>query len=223
MADNPPKRVAHVVRIYQDNDVTSDVWADVERIDKLPIETGKGFKYRKLIYSYDWSEHFEFDDPTAPLDPDFVEYKKVRPPDSDPNDDSTVIKIPIRKKSRMESGKGFDYQETVYTHENGADGEAGDERKVHTRRVYHYDLSDGAVDEKGQPPRDPKDYLDAVQASSKDESQYVDVELLESFRTKSGKGYTYQETVWTLNSSSDPTDPEADPLLVDPLVPVPET
>ena len=206
---NPKKRKAHVVRIYQDNDVTSDVWADVERIDKLPIETGKAFKYRKLIYSYDWSEHFELGDPNAQLDPEFVEYKTIRPPDSDPNDDSVVIKIPIRKKTRMKTGKNFHYQESIYKHENEPDNV---ERKVHTRRVAHYELADGAVDSKGQPPRDPKDYLNAVIANSRDEAQYADCEILEKFRTKTGKGFTYQEIVWSL-------DWEGDPLLADPLVP----
>jgi hypothetical protein len=213
MADKD-KRKAHIFRIYKDDDSSSDVWVDIERIDALTFETGRDKDYRKWYFEYDWNS---FD----PEDTHTVEYKYITN-DADssgsssgistskPTDGRDYIRVPVRKAITMEDGRDIQYQKSTYTHKNGSSDDTGTTRKVHKRRVKHYDIPKDSLDEKGQPPTDPKEYFDALDATSIDESNYIDVEVVDELITTTGSGYTWRKWHWTLGS-------DADSLLADPL------
>jgi hypothetical protein len=211
MADDN-KRKAHVFRIYKDDDQTSDVWVDIERIDALIFETGSGKDYRKWYYEYDWDK---FD----PKDPDIAEYKYITNPDDGPSVEVSTappaggkdyIKVPIRKALTVESGSGPQFQRTIHTHENGSSVDQETTRKVHVRKVIHYDVPKERQDADGQPPSDPKGYFNALDVESKDESQYVEVEVIDELITTTGSGYTWRKWFWSLSS-------DGDALLADPI------
>jgi hypothetical protein len=188
MADDG--RRSHVVRIYKDDDPGSGVWVDVERVDKLTFETGSGLLYEKYIFNYDWSV---FD----PEDPNTVEKKEIK----NPNDDSLTIKVPIRRVATLEAGNGLTYQRASHIYGNDPDNLT---RVAHTRRVDHYDIPDNALDQDKQPPPDPTDYINAVDLNSKDDGQYIEVEVIARFISTSGAGLTWQKHIWNLGLANDP-------------------
>jgi hypothetical protein len=110
----------------------------------------------------------------------------------------------------MEGGRDIQYQKTTYTHKNGSGDDTGTTRKVHKRRVKHYDIPKDSLAEKGQPPTDPKEYFDALDAKSLDDSNFIDVEVIDELITTTGSGYTWRKWTWSLGSDSDS-------LLADPL------
>lgn len=210
--DERDKRKAHIFRVYKDDDPSSDTWVDIERIDSLTFETGRGMAYRKWYYSYDWGA---FD----PEDTETVAYKYITNPadgetsgisTSPPGDDRDYIRVPVRKALTVESGRGPDYQKTTHTHENGSSDEPRTTRNVHVRRVVHYDVPTDSLDQDGQPPSDPTDYFYALDAASMDNTSYIDVEVIDELITTTGSGYTWRQWTWSLNSA-------ADSMLADPL------
>jgi hypothetical protein len=196
-----------------DDDSKSDVWVDIERIDAFTFETGSGPDYRKFYYSYDWKD---FD----PKDTETVEYKYITNPTDKksgsavstekPTDGRDYVKVPIRKALTVETGRGMQFQRTKHTHENGTSNSPDSSRTVHKRRVKHYDVPEKTLDKKGQPPDDPTDYFNALDAKSMDDGQYLDVEVIDDFITTTGSGYTWRKWIWSLGS-------DADSLLADPL------
>jgi hypothetical protein len=213
--DTKDKRRAHIFRIYKDDDQSSDTWVDIERIDAITFETGSGKDYRKWYYQYDWSK---FD----PKDHDTAEYKYITNAadsvdgtvsgisTSPPTDGRDFIKVPIRKALTVESGKGMDFQRTKHTHENGSNDKPDSTRKTHKRKVSHYDLGKDALDAVGQPPKSTQDYFNALDGSSMDDSNSIEVEVLDEIITTTGSGFTWRKWFWTLGS-------DADAMLADPL------
>lgn len=182
--------MSHVVRIYEDDDTTSDTWVDVERIDRLVFDVGTGLAYQRYVFTYDWST---FD----PTDPNKAEIKKITKPD----DESITLKVPIRTAIALEAGAGLDYQRAAHAYGNDPDNIT---RVVHTRRVDRYDLASDAIDRNGQPPSAMADYINAVQLASKDDSQFLLVEIIQEFTSTSGNGLIWQKHIWGIDSLSDP-------------------
>jgi hypothetical protein len=76
----------------KDNDTSSDVWVDIERIDGLVFETGKGFLHRVWNYTYDWKDF-------NPDDTQTVEKKKIIPMTT-----RSSSEVPVRMEIPAESG-----------------------------------------------------------------------------------------------------------------------
>src|SRR4249920_289755 len=114
-------RVSRIVRIYQNDDSTSDVWVDIERPDSYtvtnPDPSNAGLQ--SSDYTYDWDNafdpkntklnHYKFI--SDPSDPDSVDQNAPKPGDfGDPNNNldgndtgpdtltGSTIKIPLRYK-----------------------------------------------------------------------------------------------------------------------------
>lgn len=196
MAKDDDERRSHVVRIYKDDDKDSDSWIDVERIDHLVFEMNAGPLYIKQFFNFDWKS---FD----PKDTKTTQKKKVFAPGSDPKDkDADFVEVPIRRAIGMEANTGFEYQKSTYKLKNNS-GEDQVNRKIKVRKVGHFDVD--SIDNKGQPPSKPQDYVDAINKESKDEDNALEVEVIVSFYTEHGKGYTFKRHIWNLHSEEDIT------------------
>jgi hypothetical protein len=226
------ERICHVVRFYQDDDPTSGTWIDVERLDQLNIETGSGPTWKRTEFRFDWTD---FD----PNDPKQGYFKTI----VNPNDPEVTIKVPVRHNILIDQGSGPDFQRTVIVFDST---ETNESRLVYTRRVYHYEVPD--TDPKNplftyQPQYDRVNVAGPVQyykkvaaANAKDESQFLDVEVIDELTIEeeiSGRESTDNSnmntvmqfgrifpqgrgskiTTWALRSRTDL-------LLQDPLVPV---
>jgi hypothetical protein len=181
-------RVSHVFRVYQDDDQTSDTWIDIERIDKLVFETGSGLLFERYIFEYDWKS--------------FDSKKAVKKEIKNPSDEKDVVKVPIRRSITLEANGGQTYQKAIHDYANDPENVT---RVSHTRQVDHYDLDDSFLDEQGQPPRDPNNYINAVQKDSKEDGgdNPFKVEIIKEFISTSGTGFTWQKHIWSLDSDKD--------------------
>ena len=200
--DSGSTRKTHITRIYKNDDPDTGLWVDIERIDELTYESGTGFAQQTKRWKFDWSSF----DPNG----DGVSKKKIQDPndDRDPNDpDASVISVPVRDKIVVTQGADQQYQQ--YNHFFVNDN-TNSSRKTHSRRVYHYDVPDNQLDENKNPPRDPQAYLAALGA--KDDSQYVQVEIIDSFLTNEYesrdshgriKPSAWQEKKWLVDSAGD--------------------
>ena len=186
-------RKTHVERYYG-KDENSDAWVDVEIIDKLKFETGRGTAYSKTVLT------LEYDNPKRK-----TEQKRIVNPD----DEDQWIEIPVLKSLTIERGRGPAYQKTVYHFDNT---ERNRTRKVHTKRVVHNNISDEFLDGDGKPPRDPEEYLHAVRATDEqEEDQYVETAVIEKLLRETGRGPSYSKTWLHLEW-------ETDPLMREPLI-----
>jgi hypothetical protein len=178
-------RVCHIVRFYQNDDETSDVWIDIERLSQLVMETGSGPTFKHIEFEFDWTN---FD----PNDENQGYFKEITSPD----DPDVKIRVPVRHNILVEQGEGADYQATLIVLDST---EANTSRNTYVRRVFHYEVP-GANAAPGADPDSalfkpylndrvksapPQAYYDAVVgAANKDESQYVDAEVIDSFVTE---------------------------------------
>jgi hypothetical protein len=190
MSNGDHVRKSHIHRIYQNDDITSPIWVDVERLDEFWTTQGTGYAWQEKHWVFDW----------ASFNPDTAKKKTI----SDPNDKSSTIDVPVRDKVTLETGSGYNWQAYIHNFVNTADSV----RSVNARKVYHYAVPDGVLDENKQPPRNPDDYLNSL--GDRDNSQYVRTEVIVSYRTTEGSGFRWQEKNWKPSS-------DGDPLLKDPL------
>jgi hypothetical protein len=195
-----PTRKTHIKRIYKNDDPDTGLWVDIERIDELTYTSGVGFAQQTKVWTFDWSSF----DPNG----DGVSKKKIQDPNdnTDPDDpDAAVIEVPVRDQLVVTQGTGAQYQQYTHFFANDASNSS---RETHSRRVYHYDVPDDQLDENKSPPRDPEEYLNAL--GDKDDSQYLDVEILDAFSTNENenrdshgqlKPSVWQEKKWLVNNT----------------------
>lgn len=195
---NGDRRKSHIVRIYKDDDPDSDQWVDIQRLDELTFESGSGTQYRKKVWKFDW-DNFEVGKPG-------VDTKQI----VDPNNENNFIDVPIRTSVFVHEARGGQYQGRKFFYLNTDSNET---RQTHSRRVYHHRI------EEDDPPSDPDEYLNAL--GRQDIGQYIDVELVEYFRTDENEHNTaqgqpkrgaWQDKRWGVNLN------DGDPLLKDPIL-----
>lgn len=165
---NGKEKVTHIKRIFQDNDKDSDTWVDVERIVELWVETGQGADWQELHYKFNWDDESWRDKKTK---------KKIR----DPNDSDNFIEVPIRSELTVEVS-GARYQKSIHSFGNGSSNKT---RRTHSRKIYHYDIDEKYLRD-GQPPSNPDEYKKLRR--NKDESQHVEVEILDDYIAAGRKG-----------------------------------
>ena len=198
------ERRSHVIRLYKDDDPESDQWLDIERLDELRFKSGRAYQYRDKQWKFDW-DNFDPESPT-------VTKKQI----VDPNDEDNFIEVPVRNSIFVKEGRGTQFQDHRYKFVNN---NSNTRRQTHSRRVYHHNIQDEYLDDDGQPPSNPDDYLGVL--GEQDIDQYVEVELLDSYltdqnenRDAQGKLKTgaWQDKKWLLNIE------DVDRLLKDPIL-----
>lgn len=202
--DTQVLRKSHIKRIFKDDDPTSDQWIDVERLDELVFISRRQFPWREKHWRFDWDS---FDPDGVDVDGKEIPKKKIKNPADAKDDDSSVIEVPIRAVVVVTTGKKNQYQE--YKQYFLSD-DSSQFRETHSRRIYHHDLAEGAIDDGNNPPRNPDDYLNAL--NDQDEDQFVDVEIIDKFWTheKDSRGphgeritAAWQEKKWLIDSDTD--------------------
>jgi hypothetical protein len=198
MADD---RVSIIKRIYKDDDPKSGVWVDIERISKMTVTAPHpdNLGLQKIKYSFDWDKFDSDVEHAAGQDTDYIEFKEI----SDPNDpptpgdpsSGTTIKIPLRRQLVIEDANNT-YRLFFENHEDNKT------RKVHTKRVYHYDIPDDQLDKDGQPPSDPTVYINLLTPDAKDDGQYIDVEIIDGHTLEQNKGQSYSKKNWAQDINS---------------------
>ena len=187
---------AHVKRIFNN----FDSWVDVLRIDEYsaignPAATELSATagdvttdipaYQGATYTLNWQ-----DDPANVVFPQDslntnrkTDEVKVKGPDPGPDFDpltNTITVLAIKKTQVKDSLDPPGYQQPFWSFKNlSSDNNNG--RKVLTVRVPHTDL-DPALEIGGSNP-DWATYLAAMQFNSQDTTQFVDVEIVQSFGT----------------------------------------
>jgi hypothetical protein len=173
------------------------------------------FPWREKVWQFDWSS---FDPSGTDLDGNEIPKKLIQDPqdESKPTDPgASVVQVPVR--GMVFVNEGIDYQWQGYKHYFINDA-SNATRETHSRLVYHHDISEKYLDDDGNPPSDPQDYLNAL--GDQDEGQYLEVEILDGYWTDEHEGRddqgnkkpsTWQEKKWLLDSTDDP-------LLQDPIV-----
>lgn len=197
-----PNRIGRVKRFYQDNDHDSDVWIDVEIVDELILERGRGPAYQKTRYKF----------LTRDSDKNTVRETKTLTV-KNPDDENTSVDIKITEALDIAGGVGPAYQRRHVIFDNGA---KNDDRAVHIKRVIHNNIADEFLDENRNPPENAQDYLNAIIATDEqDFSQFLNVEVIDEFIIETGRGPAYQKTRYRLDHSGDI-------LMADPLIAAPE-
>jgi hypothetical protein len=205
--DETVTRKAHIKRIYKNDDPETDMWVDIERLDELRFVSEINYPWQEKVWQFDWGS---FDPNGTDADGNPIQLKTLQ----DPNDDSkpddpgaSVIKVPVRNLVQVNEGRDFKWQ--GYKHYFINDN-SNNSRETHSRRVFHYDISQNYLDGNQNPPTDPQDYLNAL--GDKDNGQYIEVEILDRYWTTEHQGRDshgnvkpaiWQEKKWILNSSTD--------------------
>jgi len=120
-------RETHKKKVYNSSD--RKIWIEVERLDKLIVETGKGPSYQKTVYNFLWEN--ENDDGT--WDGSDAEGKTTIKKIKNPDDESQFVELPIINYVIVETGKGRHYQKTKHWFDNT---DANDARVTHTKTVH---------------------------------------------------------------------------------------
>lgn len=188
-------RVSIIKRIYKDDDQTSGVWVDIERISEMTVTAPQAdnLGLQKITYSFDWGT---FDSDVAAAsgqDTDYIEFKEIFDPSNPPTPghpgSGTTIKIPLRRQLVIEDANNT-YRVFFENHEDN------ETREVHVKRVYHYDIPDVRLDTNGQPPSDPGDYFNVLTQEAKDEGQYIDIEIIDGHTLERNRGQSYSKQNW---------------------------
>jgi hypothetical protein len=186
-------RVSIIKRIYQNDDQSSGVWVDVERVVEITV-TGQqvdGLGLQEVYYNFDWDSFDSMVKATNPENEN-VEYKELSEGDSSSDDTTSssgdTIKIPLRRKI-----------DTDVSHIYFSNGKDNETRKVHTKRVYHYDIPDDQLDANGQPPSDPETYKSLLTDDVKDETQFLDIEIIDGHVLEQNRGQKYSKQKWAQN------------------------
>jgi hypothetical protein len=205
-------RISHIVRIYKDNDPTSDTWVDIERVDNFtvtsvhPDNTG----LQSTDYSFDWSI-FNPDDPENDMltiqeppsdgsDAGGFQLKtsSASPSSSDigssytPPSSVTTIKIPLKSYINLQGGDLLYYVYFDNTENN-------ENRKTHILRIYNREIPKDRLDGNGQPPRNAEDYFNLINGITPDQSQFIDVEVIDKYVLEHNRKHTYSAKNWFQN------------------------
>ena len=154
-------RKAHVIRIYMNDDPTSDVWIDVLRIDRADLNFRVGGQDTNHVIK--WADGWNGDD--GPNTQRVTTHLAV----TNPDDSSQSVDIDIVERMKLVSS--VNGQATNYVWKNGPDN---DLRQADTVTVFHTDVS--AID-MTQGPVDWDDYYPVLLAGAQDASQSLSVEI----------------------------------------------
>jgi len=197
MTNAPSTRQTHVVRMVGTNangDVLQDIWVDLERIDiaksasQAPGSQWTGVQ-RKLLW---------MDDPTADnYNPDGNPARKIAilkvcsPDEPDVTNPTEWVNVPVIR-SMKSSGGGQDSMDRNRNNIPGIDDDIFNQaRVVSARRIFHYDTN---IDTAAQAAFDADPTLKAYvvkgsdytrDESSKDDTQYVEHEIITFFKPAS--------------------------------------
>lgn len=198
-------RAGHVQRYYgksADNPQDKDIWIDIFHVDNMVFTRGTGWKYKRDV--------FTFSPPGSGKRARWI--KKLIPPgEDDPENPVRWIEVPVNLGLKMSSRSGHKYQGRGYIFAPHAEN-AG--RTYSVRRVVHYDIDEGTatyVNDIGPVWRDVNDYKD--QLSSPDALNYIDVEMPQGVRHRTGSGWKYDRQARFY------FDHANNPLLVNPIRP----
>ena len=117
-------RETHKIKVYNQND--RNLWIEVERLDKLIVETGAGPSYQKSIFHILWEN--EQDDGTWDGSADRTEIKRIK----NPNNSAQFVDLPVIKYVDVETGKGPKYQRTRHHFDNSDENNS---RVTHSKTV----------------------------------------------------------------------------------------
>jgi hypothetical protein len=198
-------RKTHIIRLYKDDDPESDQWIDIERLDELYFESGRGPQYREKKWKFDW-DNFDPDSKT-------VTKKQI----VDPNDENNFIEVPVRNSVFVHEARGDQY----YSYKKKfLNNDSNRRRETVSRQVFYHEIKEEYLEVNGQPPSDPDDYLASL--GEQDMDQWVEVELLKQYWTdqkdnhdaqgKLRSASAWQAKKWLYN------DDDVDPLLRDPML-----
>lgn len=118
-------RTTHKKKVY--NSDNHDLWIEVERLDKLIVENGRGASYQKVVYSFLWEN--EQDDGTWDGSKDRTTVKRIE----NPLDSSQYVELPIIDKVIVETGRGQRYRKSVWHFENSDKNKS---RVTHKKTVH---------------------------------------------------------------------------------------
>ena len=123
-------RETHKIKVY--NSADRDIWLEVERLDKLIVETGTGVAYQKTIYHFLWEN--ELDDGTWDGSDKRTKIKSIKNPD----DPSQFVDLPVIEYVDTETGTGFAYQRSRHRFDNSDENNS---RVTHVKTVTGNDDS----------------------------------------------------------------------------------
>jgi hypothetical protein len=158
-------RKAHVIRFYQNNDPTSDVWVAVLRIDNADLDFRIGGQ--DITHVLKWADGWK--DDNGPNTQRTTSKLTV----TNPADDTQSVDIDIIKKMKITNSTNG--QATNYVFKNGA---TNDLRKANVVTVFHTDVSSLDMSK----PVDWADYYPVLIAGQQDTSQSLSVEIPTHFK-----------------------------------------
>lgn len=200
------ERKTHVERIYGKDESedggpdNSDMWVDLEVVDRFVLDTYHPGIVGKFPSMLGQTSKWELAEDRGDLEKlrEFKE-KKVKNPD----DEEQYVIVKVWDQTHADEGLLLPGS-VKRNYENADDGDGNkkkqrgeDDRVVEVRKCVHRDIDDewltkgtdaeGEKIEEGeeQPPRDPKEYLDAIKKTdSTDKDQYVKVEYIKSWKSE---------------------------------------
>ena len=126
-------RETHKIKVYNFNDngdKNPNIWIEVERLDKLIVETGKGPSYQKTVYHFLWEN--EQDDGTWDGSADRTKIKRIK----NPGNGAQYIDLPVIEYVDVETGKGPKYQRSRHHFDNSDENNS---RVTHPKTVIGSD------------------------------------------------------------------------------------
>jgi hypothetical protein len=197
MATPPETRTTHVWREKNEDD--DEIWVDIQRVDKIVSnEEGQGILYRKTTRKMFW------DDEADPEAHPTRKTKTLRV--EDPGDEDTFVTVRTIEKQITRRGQGLDFKKTTKKFVN--DKDINTVREYSVRRVYHWDTE-------GDPSEDGGLNYNRIDGT-KDESQYVDVAVIEKLVQTRGQGLGYKKRTFKFNTAPIKEFSEPSPANVDP-------
>jgi hypothetical protein len=181
-------RKAHVIRIYQNNDPTSDVWVDVLRIDNADLDFRTGGQDTNHVLK--WADGWKGDNGPN------TQRKTSKLTVTNPDDSTQSIDIDIIEKMKLTSS--VNGQATNYAFKNGA---TNDLRKADVVTVHNTDVSSLDMSK----PVDWDEYYPVLIAGQQDTSQSLQAEIPTHFKLLWAAVPTFDASMATEPPPSPPT------------------
>jgi hypothetical protein len=194
-------RKAHVKRLYNGDDPTSDIWIDVMRIDSIDYFNNHWTPQSQgVIYTYKWLDDQGEDQNPIRKTHQIAVYDPANPPSDkpQPGDDETVtltIVDQIQQTKHGDSG-GMQSFRVFKQYQNHPDSERPTKRKYTVLQVFSNDFGGGDSDPfAGQAVNFTMDwdsYSPLLQAGATDDSQYIYEEVIDEFEVKDYANQNFQ-------------------------------
>jgi hypothetical protein len=197
-----PFRFSHIERIYGENNegvtLTFDdgteikgadcrqCWIDTAVYDQIVTVSGDGRAYQRTVWRFLYTEQ---NDETGELNNTvrMGYWKRVHCP----LDKSLWIDVPVTFRVLLEWSSGYRWQRMLWQFDNTLQNNI---RNTLKRRVFHYNIDDNYLtnrpdsenpDKRARPPRNPKDYIQAIvgSGSKMKKSLFLDVEVVMRWAT----------------------------------------